>query len=109
MCFGMQLVKEGAQWAVGNGHAIKILTDPWIPGLKPGSFSTLTPIPDGATVACLLADDHGAWDTDVVRSIFEEDIVTRILQIPVSRRGGDDFLSWSHTKFGDYTVLLLIT
>jgi hypothetical protein len=74
---------------VGNGHAIKFLANPWIPGLKPGSFSTLTPIPDGATVACLQADDHGAWDTDVVRSIFEEEIATRILQIPVSRWGGD--------------------
>jgi ribonuclease HI len=104
ICFGMQLVKDGARWAVGNGHAIKILADPWIPGMKPGSFSTLTPIPDGATVDCLMADDHGAWDTDVVRSIFEEEIATRILQIPVSRRGGDDFLSWPHTKFGDYTV-----
>jgi hypothetical protein len=55
-------------------------------------------------VVCLLADDHGAWDTDVVRSIFEVEIATWILQIPVSRRGGDDFLSWPHTKFGDYTV-----
>jgi hypothetical protein len=35
---------------------------------------TLTPVPDGATVDFLLLEDNSAWDVDVVRSIFEEEV-----------------------------------
>jgi hypothetical protein len=53
-----------------------------------------------------LNEECSGWDADVVRSIFEEDIATRVLQIPVSKRVGADFISWPYTKFGDYTVRL---
>jgi hypothetical protein len=69
-----------------------------------GSFTLLAPIPEGAAVDFLLQDDHGAWDVDVVRAVFEEDVANQVLQIPINRRVGEDFMSWPHTKFGDYTV-----
>jgi hypothetical protein len=53
-----------------------------------GSFTLLAPIPEGATVDFLLQDDHGAWDVDVVRAVFEEDVANQVLQIPISRRVG---------------------
>jgi hypothetical protein len=31
-------------------------------------------------------------------------VANRVLQIPISRRGGEDFPSWPLTRFGDYTV-----
>jgi hypothetical protein len=80
------------------------MTDYWIPNFAPGSFTLLAPIPEGATVDFLLQDDHGAWDVDVVRAVFEEDVANQVLQIPINRRVGEDFMSWPHTKFGDYTV-----
>jgi hypothetical protein len=55
-------------------------------------------------VAFLLNDDHRSWDGDTLRSVFEEDVANRVLQIPISKRGGEDFLSWPFTKYGDYTV-----
>jgi hypothetical protein len=55
-------------------------------------------------VAFLLAEDHRSWDVDVVRSVFEEDVANLVLEIPISRRGGEDFLSWLLTKYGKYTV-----
>jgi hypothetical protein len=102
--FGLQLVKQGSRWSIGNGRKINVLTDRWIPDITPGSFHTLAPVPDGATVDFLLEGGHGSWNADVVRAIFEEDVADRILQIAVSQRGGEDFLSWPHTKFADYTV-----
>jgi ribonuclease HI len=89
---------------VGDGKKIKLLTDNWIPGYRPGSFKLLTPIPNGATVDFLLDEDHCSWDAHVVRSVFEEDIADQVLQIPISRRGGEDFVSWPFTRFSDYTV-----
>jgi hypothetical protein len=40
----------------------------------------------------------------LIRSVFEEDVASRILRIPISRHGGSDFVSWPHNKFGFYTV-----
>jgi hypothetical protein len=74
ICYGMELVKQGIRWSVGNGKKINLLTDNWIPNVAPGSFLTLTPVPDGATVDFLLLEDNSAWDVDVVRSIFEEEV-----------------------------------
>jgi hypothetical protein len=105
ICFGMKLVLKGVRWNVGDGSRIKLMTDYWIPNFAPGSFTLLAPIPEGATVDFLLQDDHGAWDVDVVRAVFEEDVANQVLQIPISRRVGEDFMSWPYTKFGDYTLL----
>jgi hypothetical protein len=104
ICHGMILVKKGIRWSVGDGKKIKLLTDNWIPNVLPGSFKTLSPIPDGATVESLLKDDHSSWDADVVRAVFEEEVANQVLQVPVSRRGGEDSVSWPYTKFGVYTV-----
>jgi ribonuclease HI len=100
----MKLVKRGVRWSVGDGNKIDVLTDYWIPNVRPETLHTLTPLPDGTTVSFLLAEDHRSWDVDVVRSVFEEDVANRVLEIPISRRGGDDFLSWPLTKYGEYTV-----
>jgi hypothetical protein len=54
ICYGMQLVKGGIHWSVGDGRRIKMLADNWIPDARPGSFHTLTPIPDGTIVDFLL-------------------------------------------------------
>jgi ribonuclease HI len=100
----MQLVKKGVRWSVGDGKTIKLLTDNWIPNFAPGSLRTLAPIPSGASVDFCLNESRRAWDVDTVRSVFEEDVANQILQIPISRRGGEDFVSWPFTKFGVYTV-----
>ena len=95
----MLLVKRGVRWSIGDGKKVKLLTDNWIPGVRPGSFHPLTPIPDGATVDCFLDGTHRAWDTDVVCSVLEEEVAIQVLQVPISRRRGEDFVSWPFTKF----------
>jgi hypothetical protein len=102
--FGMQLVKKGARWSIGDGKRVKVLTDNWIPNVKVGLVKPLTPVPNGATVDFLLNDSNSSWSVDVVRSVFEEEVADQILQVPISRRGGEDFISWPFTKFGSYSV-----
>jgi hypothetical protein len=38
-----------------------------------------------------------------VRAFFHEELANIILNIPISRRGGTDFVSWPYDKFGTYT------
>ncbi|XP_051211695.1 uncharacterized mitochondrial protein AtMg00310-like [Lolium perenne] len=102
--FGMELLKEGIQWGIGNGQRTKLLSDNWIPGIRPFMLSPRIAIPVGATVSFLIDEDQGGWDVDRVRAAFEDVIAEKILQVPISKRGGEDFISWPSTKFGTYTV-----
>jgi hypothetical protein len=74
------------------------MTDNWIPGFPTKSFR---PIPGSAKVHFLMNDDGTDW---IVRAFFHEEVAETVLQIPISRYGGDDFVSWMHDKHGQYTV-----
>jgi hypothetical protein len=102
--FGRELLLRGLRWGVGNGDSIRIMTDSWIPGFPKGSFIPLSPIPNTAKVRYLMNDAGTSWEADTVRAFFHQELADTILQIPISRRGGDDFVSWPHDKFGLYTV-----
>jgi hypothetical protein len=41
---------------------------------------------------------------DLIRTIFSEDVAVKILQVPISKHGGDDFASWPLSRFSQYTV-----
>jgi hypothetical protein len=89
---GIQALKEGIIWRVGNGESIKIWEDPWIPrGL------TRRPItPKGAVilskVSGLIDPSTGSWDVQLLREIFWEEDVKDIMAIPV--RSGHEI--WLH-------------
>jgi hypothetical protein len=50
--------------------------------------------------------DHvtGAWDEELLRSLFFEVDVRRILEIPLHNQGFDDFIAWAYNNHGRYTV-----
>jgi hypothetical protein len=43
-------------------------------------------------------------DADLVRSCFPENIASKVLEVPIGRHGGEDFVSWPFSRFGVYTV-----
>lgn len=80
---GIELLKKGIIWGVGDGVGLKIWNDPWIPrdGLR-------QPIPPkGASVlsevANLINPISGGWDVELVNGIFWQEDRDLIL---VSRR-----------------------
>jgi hypothetical protein len=101
---GRSLLERGIIWRVGNGSKIKILQDRWIPRLILSSLRTLVPLTTGQTVDYLLSEDGLSWNEPCVRSVFEGNVDELTLQIPISRQGGEDFLSWPHNNTGVYTV-----
>jgi hypothetical protein len=55
-------------------------------------------------VSHLLDPITGLWDETLLRSIFNQLDVSRILQIPINHNGFEDFVAWSFSKHGMYTV-----
>ena len=89
---------------MGNGESINVLSDSWIPGLPPGAFKTMEEMPSDTKVSFILNNDANAWDVEKVGFFFTAEMAVVVLQIPVSRHGGEDFLSWPADKFGTYSV-----
>ena len=92
------------QWGIGNGAAVRIMGDHWIPSTPPELLQTMSLVPSSATVKCLLNEDQGSWCEETVRAFFQDEIANEILLLPVGRHGEEDYVRWPHTKFGEYSV-----
>jgi hypothetical protein len=80
------------------------MKDSWIPDHQAGMFNSLSPIPATAKVRFLMNDRGTAWEEDSVRAFFHEELADKILGVPISRLGGEDFVSWPFDKHGVYSV-----
>ena len=89
---GLQALKKGLIWRVGDGSNINIWRDAWIPH---GVFHR--PItPRGRTVCTkvseLINPYSGSWDEDLIGDIFWEEDAKNILAIPI-KHGREDTLA----------------
>lgn len=100
---GLQLVKEGCIWRIGDGQKVKIWSDPWIP--RAWSRTVLTPKPGNliTRVCDLICPITGGWDVRLVNDTFWPDDAKTILQIPL-RGGTEDFLAWHFDSKGEHSV-----
>jgi hypothetical protein len=96
---GIQALKEGLIWRVGNGEKINIWPDPWIPNKITRHPST----PRGwilvNRVCDLIDPTTGTWDQDLTRNLFWEEDANLILAIPL-KQNMDDFLASHYDKMG---------
>lgn len=100
---GVELVKKGMVWRIGNGQGLKIWTDPWLP-----RDHTRRPItPRGANLLIdvdeLVNPVTGTWDVELVKDIFWEEDQRIILAIPVSE-GRENSLAWHYDTKGRFSV-----
>lgn len=90
-------------WRVGNGERIRTWRDPWIP--KGPVFKPVTPKRNCRLnfVADFL-NEHGAWNTQLLREHFWPMDVDEILKIRTSPRQRQDFISWQPERSGRFSV-----
>jgi hypothetical protein len=96
---GIQALKEGLIWRVGNGEKINIWLDHWIPNKITRCPST----PRGQIlvnrVCDLINPITDTWDHDLVQNLFWEEDAKLILAIPL-KHDLDDFMVWHTDKNG---------
>jgi ribonuclease HI len=102
--FGLQTLKRGHIWRVGDGTSINIWSDAWIPSSPSRKILT----PRGNTVYTkvseLIDPVTRSWDEELLRDLFLDVDVTRILKIPLAVGMMEDFVSWNYTNTGIFTV-----
>ena len=100
---GLDLLKKGIIWRVGDGTLVKTWRDPWIP--RGNYFRPVTPKRNCRFNWVVdFIDEHGAWNVQRLREHFWDLDVREILKIRTSPRSGQDFLAWLPEKSGMFTV-----
>jgi hypothetical protein len=100
---GVNLLKEGIIWRVGNGSEINVWKDPWI--ARDGMRVPFTPKGQNliTKVAELICPISGNWDEPLVRDIFWPTEAEIILPTPI-REDVEDFWAWHPDAKGLFSV-----
>ena len=94
---GVQLLKKGIIWRVGDGSNINIWSDPWIPRGITRRVSSHKGRHLVTRVNELINPVMNSWDTDLVYQTFNADDAETILKIPILENT-NDFIAWHFDK-----------
>lgn len=90
---GLRPMEKGMIWRVGDGEQIRIWEAPWIPANTTRRPQTLKGLVLLSKVSELIDPIMGTWDSQLIRDIFWEEVVTNILSIPI-RPACEDAIAW---------------
>ena len=92
-------------WRVSNGCKIWIWNDRWV--LNPSTFKIISPpilLDSEATVSFLVDVQSKWWNISLLNSLFTEDEVQKIKEIPLSCTNQEDTFIWRGTKNGIFPI-----
>ena len=100
---GLELLKRGTIWRIGDGNSVTTWRDPWIP--RRYDFRPITPERNCQfnRVSAFL-DTNGAWIVDRIHEHFWPMDVVEMLKIRTSPRNMQDFIGWYPEPRGNFTV-----
>jgi hypothetical protein len=100
---GLELLKKGVIWRVGNGENIRIWEDPWLPcgitrkPITPRRGIILSKVSD------LIDPVNEDWDKELIQATFWPEDVPKIIAIPVHLEM-EDVLAWHYDSKGLFSV-----
>lgn len=102
---GVEVLKRGMRWRIGNGVGTRIGEDPWLP--LPKYFKPVTPLTEDwkqQPVSSLIDEHTRTWNYELVYSLFQTQEAKAITRLPLSRFGAADKRVWHWTRNGMFTV-----
>ena len=102
---GLEVVRRGSQWRVGNGRLIHIWNDKWLP--TPTTYRVVSPpcdMNDFPMMSAFVDHDLRSWKADLFKSIFLPFEADTILNIPISYNLLEDKFIWVGNRKGVFTV-----
>lgn len=100
---GIDLLKEGLIWRVGDGSSIRIWEDPWIPNVLTRRPRLWRGQALFQKVSELLDPAEGGWDEQLIRDLFTEEDAELILSIPI-QENMDDTPAWHFDPKGRFLL-----
>jgi hypothetical protein len=102
--FGLELLKKGLIWRIGNGRSTQITRDQWIPrkeGLKVSSFVRRSRL---RWVNQLIDPETKEWKVELVKQTFRDFVAEEICKIRNPREDVEDCIAWHYENSGIFTV-----
>ncbi|XP_057416032.1 uncharacterized protein LOC130710699 [Lotus japonicus] len=105
ICAAKDVIKDGSTWKIGNGKAVSIWGDSWLPGPGSGNvLSSIKELPSTAKVDSLIDNIQRSWNTVLVDLIFHPIEAIKIKSIPLAWFEKEDLLVWKHNSSGVFSV-----
>jgi hypothetical protein len=101
---GLDLLKQGVIWRIGNGSQERIWRDPWIPMGISHKVVTSQGRCRWRWISDLLDQSGRDWDYDRLAHVFCSTDAEAIAKIKLLARPSDDFIAWSLEKTGLFSV-----
>jgi hypothetical protein len=101
---GLDLLKRGAIWRIGDGTQVRIWRDNWIPRLGSLMVSRKRGNTRLRWVSDLIIPHSRNWDEQTIRRVFYPHDAEAILAIKLTPRTTDDFIAWNAEENGLFTV-----
>ena len=100
---GREVIKMGSRLRVGNGKNIKIWQHHWLPVKHaPLITSPIIESMEDATVDCLIDENTGKWDVEMLEGVLIPAEVKLAKKIPLAQSQTEDSLIWPFTANGQY-------
>jgi hypothetical protein len=101
---GLELLKQGVVWRIGDGKDIRIWRDSWLPrnyALKaqPGKSKGRL-----RRVSQLVNEGSGTWNSQIIQKMFYAHDAEVILQLNAPETSRKDFLAWHYESNGIFSV-----
>lgn len=108
IAYGLDLLKNGLVWRVGNRRSIQVWRDNWIP--RPFSYKLIT-VQGMCRIRFVsdLLNENGSWNLALLQQYFLPADVEEILKIRASSRLGDYMLAWGPGKYDIFFLLRVLT
>ncbi|KAL1073250.1 hypothetical protein V6Z11_D11G209000 [Gossypium hirsutum] len=99
-----KLIEAGMGWRIGNGMAMNIWNDVWVPSLGDGKLQFQNIDIRYTTVSDLINVDTFTWNCDAIWELFGGNQLKLFMSIPLVSDVHTNKLVWSGDKTGEYTV-----
>ena len=104
MEFGLELLKKGLIWKVGNGKSVDTWRDNWIPRDYNLKVSPREPSARIRRVDQRMMQHSSNWNENLVKRIFAPEDVDWIQNQKLPAQSCDDILAWHYDRTVDFSV-----
>lgn len=101
---GRDLLLKGALWNIGNGQAVDIWKDIWVPEMPPAPLLNPMHPPLPMSVSSLIDWNTNSWDLSLILPHISPDQALKISAIHLINPNIPDKLVWPFTKNGVFSV-----
>jgi len=106
ICWSKEAIKDGLKWCAGDGKSMNVFSDSWISEvpLEREVWTTTRASEDEVLRVDQFITADKEWDAGKLMVVFSEDIVQKVLSIPLPKGAAHDQVMWQGDRINKFSV-----